>query len=159
MIPADLKLDLCSMDIFKKNLLAPQGITKIGFSFYKKYFYKEIITWKKYCLHFEYFSDSEDNFEIHAVPCLSICTKWFIFSFCLLIEWINPIKSYVFGCRRIFLDSKFHSENFWILNFVSESKIHFEKRFHKIEVLEIWNKFRNNCLLLLNWTLSCPQLS
>ena len=35
------------------------------------------------------------------------------------------------------LDSELHPENFWILNFVSESKIHLENEFHKKEVLDI----------------------
>ena len=38
------------------------------------------------------------------------------------------------------LDCEFHSENFWLPNFVSESKIHLENEFHKIEVLYIGHK-------------------
>ena len=50
--------------IFSKKSFGSSGYNKNGFSFYKKDVYKEIVIWNKSCLHFEYLSDSEDNFGI-----------------------------------------------------------------------------------------------
>ena len=35
------------------------------------------------------------------------------------------------------LDSEFHSENFWFLNFIVESKLNFENAYYRIKFLDI----------------------